>query len=413
MFKETIMCTTYSKKQNHSIQRYVDGYIQDLATKGYTPRTQRDYRDNILRFIAHVEKNGIYSAKHFSTNAQKLLPSFHYSKSVLVNIRKTTNRFIEYLVQQGIVPLPVKYKPKTRYNQIIMDYVQFQINHRDICINYAKNIKCVCECFIAYIQKIGVRRLVSLTSVNVLDFITENEKKYVRKTVNDRCSILRSFLKYLYRKNIIRSELAGVVISPRIYKDESHPRFISKNQIKAVLAQVDRTIPRGMRDYAMIMLLATYGLRAIEVLRLRLDDIDWRNNLIYINTRKAGNNTVYPLSPLVAEAIIQYLKKSRPESKNRHIFLTTNAPYNSLSNASSFRVVLLKYMKAAGTKISKPGTHTFRYSCAQSLLNKGMPLKIISDFLGHTNPDSTRHYITVAIEDLREVARNDGEEVIL
>lgn len=163
----------------------------------------------------------------------------------------------------------------------------------------------------------------------------------------------------------------------------------------------------------MTILLATYGLRGIEVIRLCLDDIDWRNSLIHIKARKAGNNTVYPLSSDVADAIIQYLKHARPQSNNRQIFLTVRAPYNPLLYTAALGYKLRKYMSAAGIRITRPGTHTFRYSCAQSLLKQNTPLKVISDYLGHMRPETTQQYLKIAIDDLRGVACGDGEEVIL
>ena len=183
--------------------------------------------------------------------------------------------------------------------------------------------------------------------------------------------------------------------------------------MQAILSQIDRTTSAGLRDHAMILLLITYGLRGIEVIRLRLEDIDWRKNLLRIGARKAGNNTVYPLAPSVAKAIIQYLKNARPHSDDRHIFLAVKAPYRPLAYTWALGDKIRQYMRKADIKISRPGAHTFRYSCAQALLKQGTPLKVISDYLGHTEPGTTQQYIKIAIEDLRAVALGDGEEVAL
>jgi integrase len=163
----------------------------------------------------------------------------------------------------------------------------------------------------------------------------------------------------------------------------------------------------------MIILMATYGLRGIEVIRLCLDDIDWRKCLICIKGRKAHNNTVYPLTSTVAQSLIQYLKEARASSSARQVFLTVKAPYKPLNCPNPLSVKVREYMKKAGVKVKHPGTHTFRYSCAQLLLKKGTALKVISDYLGHTRPETTRQYIKIAIDDLREVACGDGEEVLL
>jgi len=282
-------------------------------------------------------------------------------------------------------------------------------------IRYLGQIDLFCHRTIPFVELklFEIRRLTALTPEVVLDFITEDSKKYIRKTVSSRSSTLRSLLAYLYRKGAIRRNLSGIVIGPRIYKDEACPKFISASQINTILSQIDRTTTVGLRDYAMTILLATYGLRGIEVIRLCLDDIDWRNNLIHIKARKAGNNTVYPLSSDVADAIVQYLKHARPQSDNRQIFLTVKAPYSPLIYTTALGYKLRKYMRAAGIRITRPGTHTFRYSCAQSLLKQNTPLKVISDYLGHMQPETTQQYLKIAIDDLRSVACGDGEEVIL
>ena len=257
-----------------------------------------------------------------------------------------------------------------------------------------------------------MRRLVALRPVVVLDFIAEDGKRYVRKTMNSRCSILRTLLAYLYRRGAIRHDLAGIVISPRIYKGEACPRFISRVQTQAILSQVDRTTPVGLRDYAKILLLITYGLRGIEVIRLRLDDIDWRKNLLHITARKAGNNTVYPLAPSVAHAIIQYLRRARPRSDDRHVFLSVKAPYGPFAYTWGLGDKVRQYMRRAGIDVPRPGTHTFRYSCAQSLLSSGTPLKVISDYIGHRQPETTQQYLKIAVDDLRDVALGGGGVVL-
>ena len=342
-----------------------------------------------------------------------MLSSISESRWARRCICSAVKRFLEYLFQQDVIPDLVSAKPKNKYETYIEEFVQFQVEHRGICSGYSVRIRTVCQCFCCYIQDHGVRNLSSLTPATVLEFISEQGQKYMRRTMSDRCSIIRSFLAYLYRNHVINTDLAGVVIGPHIFKDESCPRFISETQIKSVLAQIDRATKIGMRDYAMVALLATYGLRGIEVIRLRLDDIDWRRNLVHINSRKAGNNSVYPLAQSVGQALIAYLKHGRPISKERRIFLTHKAPYRALAYTWALGDKVRQYMRLAGIKIARPGTHTFRYSCAQSLLKNATPMKVISDYLGHTDPETTGQYIKIAIDDLRQVACGDGEEVIL
>ena len=401
------------KQHSSSLRTYVDGYVHYLASQGYKESTRGHYQNDLLKFIACAERSGIYSPRRLCTYADSLLPKCSDSKWSRRGIRSTVNRFIEYLVQCNVVIIPKTNRPKTRYAQVTYEFTQFQAEHRGVCSEYAKAITSYCTCFFKYLQSRDIRRLPALTPEVLLDFITEEGKKYVRRTMSSRCSTLRTLITYLHRRGLIRHNLTGVVIGPRVYRDEACPRFISRSQMQAILSQIDRTTSAGLRDYAMILLLTTYGLRGIEVIRLRLDDVDWANNVLHIKARKAGNNTDYPLASSVAKALIQYLKKTRPRSSHRHLFLSLKVPYGPLACTWALGDRIRQYMKAAGIQVARPGAHTFRYSCAQSLLKRGTPLKVISDYLGHIEPGTTQQYIKIAIDDLRGVALGDGEEVAL
>ena len=178
-----------------------------------------------------------------------------------------------------------------------------------------------------------------------------------------------------------------------------------------MLDAVDQRTPRGKRDYAILLLLITYGLRAREVAALTLDDIDWHNDRLRIPERKAGHSTAYPLSSIVGQAILDYLKLVRPQTTDRHVFFRTMAPqapitYHAVSASASH------YLRRAGVIVSRAGSHTLRHTCVQRLVDADFSFKVIGDYVGHRAPASTQIYTKVAIEALREVACGDGEEVL-
>lgn len=161
----------------------------------------------------------------------------------------------------------------------------------------------------------------------------------------------------------------------------------------------------------MLLLLVIYGLRAREVAALTLSDLEWRQDRLRIPERKAGHSTAYPLSPLVGDAIVDYLKRGRPQTSSRHVFLRVMAPYVPVTHvAVSARVA--HYLHKAGIVVSRPGSHTLRHSCVQRLVDAGWPLKHIGDYVGHSSAASTAIYSKVAVETLREVACGDGEEIL-
>jgi integrase len=162
----------------------------------------------------------------------------------------------------------------------------------------------------------------------------------------------------------------------------------------------------------MLLLLTVYGLRGMEVLSLRLDDIDWRNRKLRVRRRKAGNSTTYPLAASVDDAIVAYLRDGRPTSAHREVFLSLLPPFRPLASVGPLAKHIVRYLHRAGITLPRPGTHLFRYSCAQRLLEEGMPLKLIGDYLGHTSTQSTQIYTKIAIEQLREVALSDAEDLL-
>lgn len=177
------------------------------------------------------------------------------------------------------------------------------------------------------------------------------------------------------------------------------------------LSCIDRRSALGKRDYAILLLLAVYGLRAREVAALTLDDIQWRAEALHIRGRKAGHATDYPLARQVGDAIVDYLKHGRPATTDRRIFLVIRAPRGPITG----RIVACqarRYLRAAGIQAPRLGSHTLRHSVAQRLVDADFSLKVVGDYLGHRSPSSSRIYGKVAIESLRELALGDGEAIL-
>jgi integrase len=198
--------------------------------------------------------------------------------------------------------------------------------------------------------------------------------------------------------------------TPQIYRLDDVPRSITWDEVRRMLEAVERRTIRGRRDYAILLLLVTYGLRAHEVAKLTLDDVDWKRERLQVLARKAGHATVYPLAGVVAEAIIDYLKHGRPKTEDRHLFFRMVAPQAPITAAAVSSSVAL-YLYKAGIQVRRAGSHTLRHTCVQRLIDAEFPLKTIGDYVGHRSPESTRIYSKVAIASLREVAMGDGEEL--
>jgi site-specific recombinase XerD len=164
--------------------------------------------------------------------------------------------------------------------------------------------------------------------------------------------------------------------------------------------------PITIRDHAILMLFAVYGIRSKEVARLQLTDIDWQRETIVFTRSKLAGSQSFPLLPSVGAAIIRYLKEVRPKSPHRQVFLTTRAPICPLSQGAMWAVVSRQLRKRA-LSIKHHGPHSLRHACATRLINQGLSLKEVGDHLGQRDLEATRIYAKVDLIQLREVANFD------
>ena len=226
-----------------------------------------------------------------------------------------------------------------------------------------------------------------------------------RASIEHYAVSLRDFLRHLYRSGRTATDLSGTVIGPRIYKHEDIPSTLRADEVQQVL-EVTRedSSPTGLRDYAILTLLATYGLRAGEIVGLHLEDVDWRRDVLRVHHSKTGTYSELPLLREPGEAVLRYLEKGRPPTAHREVFLCIKAPHRPFKSGSRLNDVTSARLRAAGiTPRGRKGPHAFRHARAVSLLRSGVPLKVIGDVLGHRSVEATVGYLKLATEDLRAV----------
>ena len=171
----------------------------------------------------------------------------------------------------------------------------------------------------------------------------------------------------------------------------------------ALLRSIDRSRPLGRRDYAIFLLMATYGLRASEIAALRLDDIEWRVERIRVSRPKIGTPLLLPLTDEVGASLVDDLHRGRPSDPHREMFLRGRAPAGVLK-PTAVTEAFQGWSRRSGLRIPFQGAHCLRHSYAVHLLRQGASLKTIGDILGHRNAESTCVYLRLAVEDLRDVA---------
>ena len=262
-----------------------------------------------------------------------------------------------------------------------------------------------------YLREVGVLNLKEISPPVLSGFITVRGQPWGKCSITGLCSALRVFLNYLHREGIIPRNLGSSIDAPKRYRLAAIPRSISWGEVGRMLEVVDRRVAVGKRDYAILLLLVTYGLRSREIAALTLDDLEWDRERLRVPERKAGHSTAYPLSPIVGEAIVDYLQHGRPETTDRQLFFRFLAPFRPLS-AMAISGRATHYLHKAGIVVARPGSHTLRHTCVQRLVDTHFSLKTIGDYVGHRSPDSTMIYSKVDVEALREIALGPGEEVL-
>lgn len=247
-------------------------------------------------------------------------------------------------------------------------------------------------------------RLKTLTINDLEAFVKKISPRLTRASLQRIAARLRSYLRFLAVTGEIPHGLDRQIDTPRVYQEEQLPRALPWETVRTFLHSIDRSSSVGLRDFTIFLLMATYGLRASDVVALTLDDVHWRAGKISISQRKTGTVLELPLTDGVGTALHRYLKKVPPPPPFRQIFLRVKAPIGTLKTtaiSTAFRV----WSRRGRLEIPWRGSsHCIRHSYAVFLLRKGTSLKTIGDLLGHRTVESTWTYLRLAIEDLRDVA---------
>jgi site-specific recombinase XerC len=228
-----------------------------------------------------------------------------------------------------------------------------------------------------------------------------------RRSMQTYAYNLRDYLKFLEERLQCRPGLAAAVRPIRVYQNETLPVGPTWDTVCQLLDTMYGEQGSAVRDRAIMMLFAIYGLRAAEVQRLSLDDLDWERGIITVHRSKQSPRVeCYPFTGLAADAVAQYLRFVRPKSARREVFLHMRAPYQPLGTSALWQVVSRR-LRPMDPSLLHHGPHALRHACATRLLALGLNMKEIGDFLGHRHPATTALYAKVNLSGLRQVADID------
>jgi len=245
--------------------------------------------------------------------------------------------------------------------------------------------------------------LSQLCARDVVAFVRHQAAHLHPKRAKLLTSALRSFLQYARYRGEVKLDLAAAVPIVPNWSMSSIPRAIEPDQVRELLASIDRNTAMGRRDYAILLLLARLGLRSSEVAFLELDEIDWKAGQLSVRG-KSGQRSDLPLSTEVGKAIAAYLQHGRPRCSSRRVFLRVKAPVCGFQGACGIGSIVRHRLLRAGVQAPTYGAHQFRHGLATEMLRQGASLGEIGELLGHHNPETTKIYTKVDLEALRTLA---------
>ena len=260
-----------------------------------------------------------------------------------------------------------------------------------------RNISCK---FLIFIENMGYTDLNVVPFESISEFFRELRNTWEAGSLRTAASGLRAFLSFAENGSRLLSAVPGHLLRKRAILP-----VLTQDEEQAIWA-VLQTDAVSSRNKAIMTLALLTGLRAVDIVTLRLRDIDWRSDVIHIIQKKTKEPLVLPLLPAMGNALAMYISKDRPSSDSPFIFLSNNAPYQPLQGHAGCYAIVRKIFLYAGVRTGKElkGTRLLRHHVASKMLRKGVPLQTISSTLGHVNPGTTDIYLTADEEKLRDCA---------
>jgi integrase/recombinase XerD len=412
-------------ERRHALKRHTSApllqerllYLQhwaDLKAKDGTLRRIAQYQllimdllnFNAVRtvFIHEVKEAATEWAKNEKVRRRNNAYS-KFSKGRFINDAVSWFKMLDCLVEEPAPDIPFQ-----KYRDSYLEYI---IHEQGLAEETVYSRSSLLRDFLVNIST-RVETFAAILPSTIDEVLTKKYDKdgLSRRSVQSYASVVRSFLRYAENQQWCKKGIADSIKAPRVYRHETLPSSPSWKDIKKLLANSQTDYPTDIRDYAVLLLLSVYGMRRSEVAGLKLKDIDWKNEHLYLRRAKRSKPQVFPLSKIVGKAILRYLKEVRPRHCTlRELFISQRSPYQALTAGAIYAIVNRK-LKPLNLPIKHHGPHALRHACATHLINEGFSLKEISDHLGHQELETTRIYAKVDLLNLRKVAEQKWEGLL-
>jgi len=381
--------------------RLLDGFCDWLLSKGFSRWSIRTHLGNVSHFNQYLggptAKPRVRITVKDVEGFFKAYPSWCRNRGPLeehlYRVRSSINRFTDYLHHKGLFdPL----QRQAQYQPLVDAYLEWMRTYRHAAEG---TVELRTHCIRQFLEWLGPEAtsqgLERLRPEEVETFFLWYANRMGRAARHSMQSALRTFFRFCLHQGYIHQPLDLAVPTLRTYKLSTVPRGLTETQAQQVLGCINRATDAGRRDYAIIQLLHTYGVRGGQVRALRLEDISWAENRILFKASKQGKDSLLPLAREVGESLLDYLQNARPRCSFPEVFLTCRAPYHPLLDSSVLSAMVDRSLRAAGIDIPSKGAHVFRHGFATRMIEEGHSLKAVADVLGHRHLSTTFIYTKV------------------
>jgi site-specific recombinase XerD len=382
---------------------YADGFRSELARLGYTHGSAENHVWVMARLSRWLATEGLEAGELESVRVEQFREALRAGGQKRVPNKRALAPLLGWLRNQHIVPPATSITAVSPVDELLDDYHDWLVDERGLAARTVGRYESTARRFLLERTLTPGRRtgVEGLSGRDVADFLLAECSRVSIGSAKGRVAELRSLLQFLYVKGLTTTALATAVPPVAGWHDTELPAALAASEVRALLAACDRAQPIGLRDFAIITLLARLGLRAAEVAGLKLGDVDWRAGEVVIRGKGRRNDRL-PLPTDVGEALVAYLTSGRPAVEGRTLFLTCRAPLHAMGATTVSRVVHFACVRAG---VPPAGAHRLRHALATELLRQGADLAEISQVLRHRDLATTAIYAKVDRAALRAVAQ--------
>lgn len=386
--------------------------VDELRRIGYSEETiWRNYHPKIRMVVNYYERAGItyYSLKstdemlkQYEERCKRGEITNHY----LRQMRSIALRMNEFFVTGTLRILASKHGTMYKISADHENLIDRFIAEKKYKENTSDDVRWVVRKYLYYLEQKGHMTLEDVSVEEVRTFILETAADVKASSLHNILLYLKFFHMFLKDSDIPAPDCVEL-FSYKVYRDMPIQSYVTDEEFKRIIDEIDREGMPGKRDYAMIQITATTGLRACDVVRLKLKDIDWRKGEIHITQKKTGCEVSLPLVRETAEALQDYILNGRPYSEYDELFLRALPPCYPISDASSIGDMFKRYQRKAGLSrqaLDGKGYHGLRRRLAKKLLVSGTPSTSIAQILGHDDVNSVRQYLCLNTSNIKECA---------